>query len=142
MKNYFNSLSIREQQVELGKCRFMDKSEFINGTKILLDKKIVIVGCGAQGLNQGLNMRDSGLNISYALRISAIQEERLSYQNATKNNFLVGDYNEMIPNADLVINLTPDKNHSSVVKSVIPLMKKNAVFSYSHGFNIVEEGRK
>ena len=140
MKNYFNSLSIREQQVELGKCRFMDKSEFINGTKILLDKKIVIVGCGAQGLNQGLNMRDSGLNISYALRISAIQEERTSYQNATKNNFLVGDYNEMIPNADLVINLTPDKNHSSVVKSVIPLMKKNAVFSYSHGFNIVEEG--
>ena len=140
MKNYFNSLSIREQQVELGKCRFMDRSEFINGTKILLDKKIVIVGCGAQGLNQGLNMRDSGLNISYALRISAIQEERTSYQNATKNNFLVGDYNEMIPNADLVINLTPDKNHSSVVKSVIPLMKKNAVFSYSHGFNIVEEG--
>tara|TARA_B100001093_G_scaffold107968_1_gene100206 strand:+ start:2512 stop:3981 length:1470 start_codon:yes stop_codon:yes gene_type:complete len=140
MKNYFNSLSIREQQVELGKCRFMDRSEFINGTKILLDKKIVIVGCGAQGLNQGLNMRDSGLNISYALRISAIQEERTSYQNATKNNFLVGDYNEMIPNADLVINLTPDKNHSSVIKSVIPLMKKNAVFSYSHGFNIVEEG--
>ena len=140
MKNYFNSLSIREQQVELGKCRFMDKSEFINGTKILLDKKIVIVGCGAQGLNQGLNMRDSGLNISYALRTSAIQEKRISYLNATKNNFLVGDYNEMIPNADLVINLTPDKNHSSVVKSVIPLMKKNAVFSYSHGFNIVEEG--
>ena len=140
MKNYFNSLSIREQQVELGKCRFMDRSEFINGTKILLDKKIVIVGCGAQGLNQGLNMRDSGLNISYALRKSAIQEERTSYQNATKNNFLVGDYNEMIPNADLVINLTPDKNHSSVVKSVIPLMKKNAIFSYSHGFNIVEEG--
>ena len=140
MKNYFNSLSIREQQVELGKCRFMDRSEFINGTKILLDKKIVIVGCGAQGLNQGLNMRDSGLNISYALRTSAIQEKRTSYQNATKNNFLVGDYNEMIPNADLVINLTPDKNHSSVVKSVIPLMKKNAVFSYSHGFNIVEEG--
>ena len=140
MKNYFNSLSIREQQVELGKCRFMDRSEFINGTKILLDKKIVIVGCGAQGLNQGLNMRDSGLNISYALRTSAIQEKRISYLNATKNNFLVGDYNEMIPNADLVINLTPDKNHSSVVKSVIPLMKKNAVFSYSHGFNIVEEG--
>ena len=46
----------------------------------------------------------------------------------------------MIPDADLVINLTSDKNHSSVVRIVIPLMKKNAVFSYSHGFNIVEEG--
>lgn len=37
-------------------------------------KKVVIVGCGAQGLNQGLNMRDSGLDISYALRKEAIAE--------------------------------------------------------------------
>jgi ketol-acid reductoisomerase len=48
----------------------------------------------------------------------------------------------MIPIADLVINLTPDKNHSSVVDKVIPLMKKDSIFSYSHGFNIVEEGVK
>ena len=33
-----------------------------------------------------------------------------------------------------------DKNHSSVVGAVMPLMKKGATFSYSHGFNIVEEG--
>ena len=106
----------------------MDKSEFSNGVNALIGKKIVIVGCGAQGLNQGLNMRDSGLNISYALRTSAIKEKRTSFQNATKNNFLVGDYNEMIPGADLVINLTPDKNHSSVVQNVIPMMKKNAIY--------------
>jgi hypothetical protein len=37
----------------------------------LQGKKVVIVGCGAQGLNQGLNMRDSGLDISYALRKGA-----------------------------------------------------------------------
>ena len=35
----------------------------------------MIVGCGAQGLNQGLNMRDSGLDISYALRDGAIKEK-------------------------------------------------------------------
>ena len=34
----------------------------------------------------------------------------------------------MIPMADLVINLTPDKNHTSVVNKVIPLMKKNSIF--------------
>ena len=38
-------------------------------------KKIVIVGCGAQGLNQGLNMRDSGLDISYTLRQGAIDQK-------------------------------------------------------------------
>lgn len=38
---------------------------------------MVIVGCGAQGLN-GLNMRDSGTDISYALRKEAIAEARLT----------------------------------------------------------------
>ena len=46
----------------------------------------------------------------------------------------------MIPSADLVCNLTPDKQHTSVIKEIMPLMKKNAALSYSHGFNIVEEG--
>ena len=46
----------------------MDRGEFANGVEHLRGKKIVIVGCGAQGLNQGLNMRDSGLDVSYALR--------------------------------------------------------------------------
>ena len=64
MKNYFNQLSVREQQIELGKCRLMESSEFSGGVNELKGKNIVIVGCGSQGLNQGLNMRDSGLNIS------------------------------------------------------------------------------
>ena len=140
MNNYFNQLSIREQQIQLGRCRFMKIEEFNNGIEILKEKVIVIVGCGAQGLNQGLNMRDSELKISYALRDSAIKNKRKSFQNATDNQFAVGTYQEMIPSADMVINLTPDKNHTSVIKAVVPLMKKDAILSYSHGFNIVEEG--
>ena len=72
MSNYFNTLALRNQLDQLGKCRFMDASEFEDGVNKLKGKKIVIVGCGAQGLNQGLNMRDSGLDISYALRQAAI----------------------------------------------------------------------
>jgi ketol-acid reductoisomerase len=49
-------------------------------------------------------------------------------------------YEALIPNADLVLNLTPDKQHTPVVNAVMPLMKKGATLSYSHGFNIVEEG--
>ena len=140
MANYFNTLSLRNQFEQLGKCRFMDASEFEDGVSALIGLKIVIVGCGAQGLNQGLNMRDSGLDISYALRQQAIDEERTSYKNATSNNFNVGTYETLIPEADLVLNLTPDKQHTSVVKAVMPLMKQHATLSYSHGFNIVEEG--
>ncbi|MCI5223532.1 MAG: ketol-acid reductoisomerase [Candidatus Electrothrix sp. AR4] len=141
MANYFNSLPLRLQLEELGRCRFMDASEF-NGVEALKGKKIVIVGCGAQGLNQGLNLRDSGLDVSYTLREAAIAEKRQSWKNATENDFTVGSYEEMLPDADLVINLTPDKQHSNVIEAVMPFMKNNACLSYSHGFNIVEEGMR
>jgi ketol-acid reductoisomerase len=140
MANYFNTLPLRLQLAQLGTCEFMDRSEFADGVKKLIGKKVVIVGCGAQGLNQGLNMRDSGLDVSYTLRAEAIKEQRQSYKNATSNGFKVGTYEEMIPTADLVINLTPDKQHTGVITAVMPLIKKGATLSYSHGFNIVEEG--
>ena len=142
MSNYFNTLTLREKLEQLGKCRFMDASEFEDGVNALLGKKIVIVGCGAQGLNQGLNMRDSGLDISYTLRKAAIEQKRESYINATSNGFTVGTYEELLPSADLVINLTPDKQHTNVVNTIMPLLKNGATLSYSHGFNIVEEGMK
>lgn len=138
--NYFNTLPLRLQLEQLGKCRFMDRSEFSGGVDKLKGKSVVIVGCGAQGLNQGLNMRDSGLNISYALRDTAITERRASWKNATENGFAIGTYEDLIPGADLVLNLTPDKQHSDVVNQVMPLMKQGACLAYSHGFNIVEEG--
>ncbi len=139
-QNYFNTLPLRLQLEELGKCRFMDHSEFANGCDYLKGKKIVIVGCGAQGLNQGLNLRDSGLDVAYALRESAIVEQRQSWKNATENGFHVGTYEELIPTADVVMNLTPDKQHTSVVTAVMPLMKEGACLDYAHGFNLVEEG--
>ena len=140
--NYFNTLPLRLQLEQLGKCRFMDRSEFSRGVDKLKGKSVVIVGCGAQGLNQGLNMRDSGLDVSYALRDAAISERRASWKNATENGFAVGAYEDLIPGADLVLNLTPDKQHSDVVNQVMPLMKQGACLAYSHGFNIVEEGMR
>merc|ERR1719310_1869340 len=140
--NYFNSLSMSQKLDQLGRCRFMGKDEFADGAKAVQGKKMVIVGCGAQGLNQGLNLRDSGCDVSYALRKEAIDQKRASFINASENGFKVGTYEELIPQADLVLNLTPDKQHSPVVSSVMPLMKKGACLSYSHGFNIVEEGMK
>jgi len=140
MGNYFNSLPFRLQKQELGKCDFMDSSEFDNGVEYLKGKQIVVVGCGAQGLAQGLNLRDSGLNVAYALRKVEIDEKQISYQNAIDNKFEVDTIENMVPKGDLILNLTPDKYHTPVVNSIMPLMKKGACLSYSHGFNIVEEG--
>ncbi|MAT91833.1 MAG: ketol-acid reductoisomerase [Halioglobus sp.] len=139
-QNYFNTLPLRLQLEELGKCRFMEAAEFADGVDKLRGKKLVIVGCGAQGLNQGLNLRDSGLDVSYALREAAIEEKRQSWKNASENGFAVGTYEELIPTADVVLNLTPDKQHTAVVNAIMPLMKQGACLDYAHGFNLVEEG--
>ncbi|MCZ6828558.1 MAG: ketol-acid reductoisomerase, partial [Gammaproteobacteria bacterium] len=86
-QNYFNTLPLRLQLEQLGKCRFMDRSEFADGVEKLKGKKLVVIGCGSQGLNQGLNLRDSGLDVVYALRAAAIEEQRQSWKNATENGF-------------------------------------------------------
>ena len=117
MANYFNTLPLRLQLEQLGKCDFMDESEFANGVKKLEGKQIVVLGCGAQGLNQGLNLRDSGLKVAYALREIEIKEKHISYQNATENGFEYGTFEEMVPKGDLVLNLTPDKYHTPVERS-------------------------
>ncbi|VFP78410.1 Ketol-acid reductoisomerase (NADP(+)) [Buchnera aphidicola (Cinara cuneomaculata)] len=142
MKNFFNSLSFREQLINLNTGFLMNQSEFLNSDKILKNKNIVIVGCGAQGLNQGLNLRDSGFNVSFALKKESIINKSNSWNNAIQKNFCVDTYEKLIPHADLVINLTPDKQHSKVVKKLQILMKKNSTLGYSHGFNVVEEGEK
>ena len=112
MANYFNTLNLRQQLAQLGKCRFMQRAEFADGCNVLKGKKVVIVGCGAQGLNQGLNMRDSGLDISYALRKAAITEQRASWQKATDNGFAVGTYEELIP--DRRSGIEPDPGQAAL----------------------------
>ena len=42
MSNYFNTLSLREQLEQLGKCRFMHLDEFTDGTSALKGKKMVV----------------------------------------------------------------------------------------------------
>ena len=49
-KNYFNTLTMAQKLDQLGKCRFMDRSEFSGGVEKLRGKKVVIVGCGASYL--------------------------------------------------------------------------------------------
>ena len=140
--NYFTELTLQEKHQQLSNVAIIKRNEFNNGVNILKGKKIVVVGCGSQGLAQGLNLRESGLDVSYALRKESIEQKRQSFLNAKKNDFVVDTYKVLIPLADVVINLTPDKQHTSVINTIMPLMKKDSILSYSHGFNIIEESTK
>ena len=87
-------------------------------------------------------MRDSGLDISATpLREAAIKEKRQSWVNASDNSFNVGTIEDLVPTADLVLNLTPDKQHTPVIERCdAPDEARCLPGLFSHGFNIVEEG--
>lgn len=138
--NYFNSIPWREARLQLGHCRSMAKEEFADGVNALKGKKIVIVGCGAQGLNQGLCLRDSGLDVSYALRESAIAEKTPVLEKRDRKRLQSWNLRRIDSYCDLVGNLTPDKQHTAVITEVMKRMKKGSALWYSHGFNMIEEG--
>ncbi|MCA9125411.1 MAG: ketol-acid reductoisomerase, partial [Planctomycetales bacterium] len=52
-------------------------------SKPLNDAKVAVVGFGAQGQAQSLNLKDSGLNVTIALRQSS-----LSFKEVEKHNLI------------------------------------------------------
>ncbi|MFC4990792.1 hypothetical protein [Rubritalea tangerina] len=112
-ENYFNTLPLRRKIAELGDCHFMEASEFARGTEAAQGKKIVIVGCGAQGLNQGLNMRDSGLDVSYALRDAAIARKASIFPQRFRERFRSWHIRRNASTADIVMN-------SRLISSTLP----------------------
>ena len=48
--NYFNTLSLRQQLAQLGKCRFMEREEFAYGTQALQSKRRGSPGGGEKRL--------------------------------------------------------------------------------------------
>jgi ketol-acid reductoisomerase len=43
MENYFNTLSLRNQLAQLGKCSLMDPADFNNGVAALENKKLLLL---------------------------------------------------------------------------------------------------
>jgi ketol-acid reductoisomerase len=62
----------------------MDQSEFLNGTKALEEeKKVVIVGCGAQGLNKRIEHTRVGFRYFLRFDADAISPKRTSLMHLT-----------------------------------------------------------
>jgi ketol-acid reductoisomerase len=99
---------------------------------LLKDKKIAILGYGNQGRPQALNLRDSGLNILIAQR-----EGSDNYRKAIEDGWKPLNIAEAVSQSDWVHILLPDEAQKGVwEKDIKPNIKKNAVLSFSHGFNI------
>lgn len=100
-------------------------------TSILKDKTIGIIGFGAQGKAQALNLKDSGLKVKIGL-----QNGSKSTLLAQELGFEVLSPQEIAKQCDLIAFLLPDEWHKSVFAESAPNLKKNQILLFSHGFSI------
>ena len=99
---------------------------------LIKNKKVVIVGYGSQGHAHANNLKDSGGNVTVALR-----ESSSSWAKAEAAGLKVSTVPEAVKDADLVMVLIPDELQSRNYKSEInDNIKKGAVLAFAHGFNI------
>jgi ketol-acid reductoisomerase len=95
-------------------------------------RRVAIVGYGSQGHAHALNLKDSGVRVTVALR-----RDGASWQKAAKAGLEVKEVGEAVRDADIVMILLPDENHAQVYReSIEPNIKKGAVLAFAHGFNI------
>ena len=96
------------------------------------NKKIAVIGYGAQGHAQANNLRDSGFDVIMGLRPGK------SFDSAKKDGFEVYSAAEATAQADVVMMETPDELQAAVwEKEVEPNIKAGSYLGFSHGFNIV-----
>lgn len=99
---------------------------------IIKSKKVSIIGYGSQGHAHALNLKDSGVNVTVALRpgsASAVKAENAGLK--------VAAIAKAVADADVVMILAPDEIQSALYKNDIePNLKKGAVLAFAHGFAI------
>ncbi len=100
---------------------------------IIKGMKVTIVGYGSQGHAHACNLKDSGVDVTVALRPGSS-----SIAKAEAHGLKVTDTPTAVANADLIMILTPDEFQSQLYKEEIePNLKKGAVLAFAHGFAII-----
>lgn len=98
----------------------------------LKGKKVAIIGYGIQGRGQGLNLRDSGVEVLIAQRKGG-----KNYDLAVEDGFDPISAEEAAREGDVIQLLAQDHLQAEIYeKSVKPFLKQGKALLFSHGFNI------
>ena len=99
---------------------------------IIQSKKVAIVGYGSQGHAHAQNLRDSGVEVTIALR-----DGSKSAQKASDDGFDVKSVADATAWADVIMILAPDQNQRSIyAESIKPNLAEGKAIAFAHGFNI------
>jgi ketol-acid reductoisomerase len=99
---------------------------------IIQGMKVAIVGYGSQGHAHANNLKDSGVDVTVALRAGSG-----SARKAEGAGLKVQGIEDAVKGADLVMILAPDEHQASLYQGQVgPNLKQGAVLAFAHGFNI------
>jgi ketol-acid reductoisomerase len=99
---------------------------------LLKGKTVAMIGYGSQGGAQGMNLKDSGVNV-----IVAEVEGSPNWERAKKDGYKPMSAEEAAKQADIVQMLVPDELQGGIYKQFVAKhMTKGKTLMFSHGFNI------
>ena len=99
---------------------------------IIRGMNVAIVGYGSQGHAHANNLKDSGVNVTVALRPGSSSAAK-----AEKAGLAVKAVADAVKGADLIMVLAPDEFQSAIYKNDIePNLKQGATLAFAHGFAI------
>jgi ketol-acid reductoisomerase len=99
---------------------------------IIQGKKVTIVGYGSQGHAHANNLKDSGVDVTVALRPGSGSAAK-----AEASGLTVKSVEEAVDGADVIMVLTPDEFQSVLYKEQLePNLKQGATLAFAHGFAI------
>ncbi|SDG36242.1 ketol-acid reductoisomerase [Onishia taeanensis] len=99
---------------------------------LIQGKKVTIVGYGSQGHAHANNLKESGVDVTVALRKGSSSAAK-----AEAAGLKVASVTEASQTADVVMLLAPDENQKAIYEQeVAPNLKQGATLAFAHGFNI------
>ena len=99
---------------------------------IIQGMKVAIVGYGSQGHAHANNLKESGVDVTVALRSGSGSAAK-----AKNAGLAVKDIEDAVKGADLVMILAPDEHQARLYREQVePNLKQGAVLAFAHGFNI------
>ncbi|MBU1261380.1 ketol-acid reductoisomerase [bacterium] len=100
--------------------------------ELLKEKRVAIIGYGAQGHAQAQNLRDSGIDVVVAER-----SDSPNYEKAVQDGFKPVSAKEAAEASDYIQLLVPDQMQTKVYSEEIEgSLNAGKVLGFSHGFNI------
>jgi len=95
-------------------------------------KKVAIIGYGSQGHAHALNLKESGADVTVALRTGSASATKAENEGLT-----VKPIADAVKAADVIMVLAPDEIQSALYQNEIePNIKEGATLAFAHGFAI------